>query len=177
MRNLILLMLLLLVACDSQGTDKESVLDSVGSIDEAASSVSSLAPDFSLEALDGETFTLSGLRGKWVLVNFWATWCVPCRAEMPAFQAIYERYGDQLEILAINHSESAEAVAAYRDEMNLSFPLLLNPSDQTLADYKVLGLPITIIVDPDGLLVWQYFGEVDLGEFETTIADLIEARP
>jgi thiol-disulfide isomerase/thioredoxin len=172
MRNLILLMTLLLVGCVSQSANNQSVLDSVGSIEEVAAAYPPAA-DFSLEDLTGDMYTLSELRGKWVIVNFWATWCVPCRVEMPEFEAIYEKYSGQLEILAINDNEPVELVADYRDELGLTFPLLLNPSRETLTDYKVLGLPITVIVNPDGLLVWQRFGGLDLGEFETTFADLV----
>jgi thiol-disulfide isomerase/thioredoxin len=172
MRNLILLMTLLLVGCVSQSANNQSVLDSVGSIGEVAAAYPPAA-DFSLEDLNGEMYTLSELRGKWVIVNFWATWCVPCRVEMPEFEAIYEKYSGQLEILAINDNEPVELVADYRDELGLTFPLLMNPSRATLADYKVIGLPATVIVNPDGFLVWQRYGSLDLGEFETTFADLV----
>lgn len=174
MKNLILLIVLLLVGCASQSENNPSVLNSVGSIEDSVSA-SPLASDFSLEDLNGDIYTLSELRGKWVIVNFWATWCIPCREEMPAFQEIYETYDEQLEILAINDRERVELVLAFRDEMNITFPLLLNPSQETITAYKVMGLPITVIVDPDGLLVWQRFGGLDLGEFETAFADLVEA--
>jgi thiol-disulfide isomerase/thioredoxin len=175
MRNcLVILLLVLLVGCSPQKDAPGSVLDTVGSIDDAVNAPIA-APDFSLVSLEGDTYSINSLRGKWIIVTFWATWCVPCREEMPTFQSLYEKYADQLEILAINDHETVEAIIAYRDEMGLSFPILLNPEQETLSEYKVLGLPITVIVNPDGLIVWQRFGAVDLGEFETNFAELIKA--
>lgn len=174
MRYYFLIVFLLLVGCSSQNQDTNSILESVGSLEEAVSAPVA-APDFSLDSLDGETYALKELRGKWVIVNFWATWCIPCRTEMPIFQSIHEKYDSELVVLAINDNETAEQVADYREELDLTFPLLLNPPQEVLSKYKVLGLPITVIIDPQGLLVFQQFGEVDLGEFEETVAEFVEA--
>jgi len=176
MRYSFLILLLILVGCSSQNQDTNSVLDSIGSLDEAVSAPIA-APDFSLDSLDGKTYSLKELRGKWVIVNFWATWCVPCRAEMPGFQSLYEDYSDEIEILAVNNNETADVVADFRDEFGLSFPLLLDPSQITLSQYKVLGLPITVLVDPDGLIVWEYLGGIKLDEFEATLTEFMEAYP
>lgn len=176
MRNCALLLIILLAACTSQNEQNTSVLDTVGSIDDAVAAPVA-APEFSLKSLDGETYSLSALHGKWVIVNFWATWCTPCRAEMPLFQSIYEHYAGKIEILAVNDSDTVEDVEAYRDELGLSFPLLLEPTQETLNQYKVLGLPITVIVDPQGNIAWQRFGEVDLGEFENTVDEFLTSKP
>lgn len=118
------------------------------------------APDFTLTALDDTSYTLSELRGRWVLVNFWATWCEPCKREMPLFQQLAEAHADTLTVLAINQREDAAAVAAFGDEYGLSFPLLLNPDDATVMAYQVIGLPQTLIVNPSGEVVFRQFGPV-----------------
>lgn len=85
------------------------------------------APDFELKTLDGQTASLSDYQGKKVLVNFWATWCKPCRTEMPDLDAIRSEY-DQVEVLAVNLTtteKSVDHVAAFADELKLSFPILL----------------------------------------------------
>jgi len=171
MRYSVLLLLLVLVGC-SQNTG--SVLDSISPLDDAVTAPIA-APDFSLKSLDGKTYSLKALRGKWVIVNFWATWCVPCRSEMPDFQSFYEDYSEQVEILAVNNNEEADVVADFRDEFGLTFPLLLDPSQITLSQYKVLGLPITLIVDPKGLIVWDHLGGLKMDEFETTITDFMKS--
>lgn len=129
--------------------------------------------DFSLEGVDGETYTLSELRGDWVIINFWATWCVPCVQEMPELQAIAEEYADRLTILGINQREASEVVEAFAADLGITFPLLLNPDDQTLVNYQVLSLPQTIIVNPEGEVVWRAFGPIDLDSFGATFDELL----
>ncbi|GAB4527617.1 MAG: hypothetical protein OHK0046_45590 [Anaerolineae bacterium] len=133
------------------------------------------APDFTLTSLEGEPVTLSDLRGRWVLVNFWATYCVPCRDEMPVFEALTQAFPDELEVLAINQRETEAEVAAFQAEYRLTFPLLLNPDDATLLNYQVIGLPQTLIVDPNGEIVWRQFGPVALDTFEAQLRALITA--
>lgn len=114
-----------------------------------------LAPDFELKTLDGEPISLSDLRGKAVLINFWASWCPPCRSEMPAMQQVYEEYGpDEFVILAVNGSyqdrlTDAESFVAERE---LTFPILLDTQGQVSATYQVRSLPTSFFVDRDGII-------------------------
>ena len=86
------------------------------------------APDFALAALDGSTIALSDLEGQVILINFWATWCPPCREEMPAIQQLYDQYQDRgFTVLAINQGQEAAQVATFAEEMGLTFPVLLDP--------------------------------------------------
>lgn len=111
------------------------------------------APDFSLETLDGETITLSDLRGQAVLVNFWATWCPPCRKEMPAIQQLYEQYrGQGFTVLAVDLQESEAQVADFTAQMGLTFPILIDSGGQVFSRYGVRALPSTFFVDPDGII-------------------------
>ncbi len=111
------------------------------------------APDFTLDILGGGTVSLSDLRGQAVLVNFWATWCPPCRAEMPAIQRVYDRYRDQgFTVLAVDLQESDAQVAAFAEDMGLTFPILMDRDGSVFARYRVMALPSTFFVDRDGII-------------------------
>jgi cytochrome c biogenesis protein CcmG/thiol:disulfide interchange protein DsbE len=111
------------------------------------------APDFSLETPDGATISLSDLRGQVVLVNFWATWCPPCRAEMPAIQGVYERYQDRgFSVLAVDVGEGDAQVAAFADQQGLTFPILLDRDTSVSNRYQVRAMPSTFFIDQSGTI-------------------------
>lgn len=118
--------------------------------------VGSPAPEVELEDLYGKTVRLSGLRGKPVLVNFWATWCAPCRIEMPLIQAKYIEYKETrgLVVLGVNVQEDAgiDAVRQFVSELNLTFPVLLDGDGRAESAYNVVGLPTTFFVDRRGVI-------------------------
>ena len=101
--------------------------------------VGSLAPDFELATIDGGRLRLSDLRGRVVLVNFWATWCDPCRVEMPDLQARADRWPDQLVVLGVDFDEPEEDVRRFGEELGLTFPLLLDPGAEVQELYRVVG--------------------------------------
>ena len=111
-----------------------------------------LAPDFTLTTLTGDQITLSELRGQPVILNFWATWCAPCRQETPHFQAFHERHGADMVLLGINQRESAADVTNFVDEYAMSYPVLLDSDGSVYDAYQVFGLPTTWFVDSDGVL-------------------------
>ena len=114
-----------------------------------------LAPDFTLETLDGETVTLSDLRGQVVIVNLWATWCGPCRLEMPAFKKAHEEYKDRgLVILAVNSTsqDSPDAVKAFVAEFELPFTILMDYDGTVARQYKLSALPTTFFIGRDGVI-------------------------
>ena len=111
------------------------------------------APDFELKAPDGTVYRLSDLRGRPVMLNFWATWCGPCRQEMPAIEDEYRaRGGDGLVVLAINVKESRGLVEPFVQRLGLTFPVLLDHSGSVSARYRVRSLPTTFFVAPDGTI-------------------------
>jgi peroxiredoxin len=120
----------------------------------------SLAPGFSLPALDGgDPVSLESLRGRAVLVNFWATWCKPCEDEMPAMDRLYARHRDSgFELLAIAVGETPEAVRVFRDRLGLSFPILLDEDRSVSQRYQTYRFPESYLVGRDGRVVERYVG-------------------
>lgn len=119
------------------------------------------APEFDMSGLDGSAYQLSALRGQWVVINFWATWCAPCVEEMPALQAFADTDDANLVVLGVNMRETEAEIRAFADEHDIHFPLLIMPDDATLIAYSVIGLPQTFLVAPDGSLVYRSFGPID----------------
>ncbi len=114
-----------------------------------------LAPSFSLESLAGEEIQLSDYRGQVVVLNLWASWCPPCRAEMPAFQSIHHEYKDQgLVVLGVNMTfqDSLPAASAFVDEFGLTFPILLDRTGLVANTYRMRALPSTFIIDREGVI-------------------------
>lgn len=113
------------------------------------------APNFTLGLLGGGQVTLSALRGKVVLVNLWASWCPPCRAEMPAIENVYRSFKPKgLEVLAVNltNQDSETAAAAFIQELGLTFPIPLDRSGEVSARYNLLGLPSSYFIDRKGII-------------------------
>lgn len=130
-----------------------------------------LAPDFTLFTLEGEQVSLSDFRGQPVLINFWATWCGPCRLEMPAIQARYERYTqDGLVVLAVNFDEPAGDVERFRDEFGLTFPLLLDPGAMVQKLYRNRSYPSSFFVDAQGVIQVQHIGVMTEGQIDDNLA-------
>ncbi len=114
-----------------------------------------LAPDFTLETLDGRHVMLSTLRGKVVVLNLWASWCPPCRAEMPALDKVYqENRAAGREVLAVNatNQDTEAAARAYAGQLGLSFPVLLDPGGDVGRRYLLRALPTTFFVDRSGVI-------------------------
>ena len=113
------------------------------------------APDFTLQTFEGESFNLSDLRGKAILVNFWASWCPPCRSEMPAMQRVYEDFQDQdFLVLAVNstHQDNLGDAITFAQYHKLDFPILLDQDGSAGRSYDVRSLPTSFFIDPDGII-------------------------
>ncbi|MEE8618987.1 MAG: redoxin domain-containing protein [Dehalococcoidales bacterium] len=118
-----------------------------------APEIGKAAPSFQLTDIDGQTVSLSDFQGKPVLLNFWATWCGPCRFEMPYIQEVYnERSEPGLVILAINIGESFAKVKEFMQDYNLSFPVLLDLEGKVAEKYNILPIPTTYFIDSDGII-------------------------
>jgi len=130
------------------------------------------APDFTLPTLSGESIRLSDLRGKVVLLNFWATWCIPCRTEMPTIEELYQHYKDRgLEVLAVNLDVlSIGGVEAFMKEVTVTFRVVMDPSWSTARAYRVVGLPTSYLIDRAGNVVVREVGERDWKDRVSQIA-------
>lgn len=119
------------------------------------------APDFTLNDIDGKKVNLSEFRGKVVLLNFWATWCGPCRAEMPSLHNLYNEYKDKgFVVIAISADTSEKPVKSFAKELKLSFPILMDKNKAvSFDDYGVLGLPTTFLIDKNGIIIEKIMGE------------------
>ncbi|MEO8355888.1 MAG: TlpA disulfide reductase family protein [Chloroflexota bacterium] len=114
-----------------------------------------LAPDFELETLTGETIKLSDLRGQAVLVNLWATWCPPCRAEMQSIETVYNEYKDQgFTVLAVNmtYQDDASEIMPFINEQKLTFPILLDITGEMANAYQLKSLPSSYFINRDGTI-------------------------
>lgn len=132
------------------------------------------APDFSLATADGGTVTLSSLRGRPVIVNFWASWCIPCREEFPLLVSAYDRYsGDGLEILGIIHDDEPSAAAEFADSYGATWPLLLDPDDVAWEAYRGSLLPVTYYIDRAGIIRAVSFGAPPSGYLDDQIEKII----
>ena len=116
-------------------------------------------PDFRGPTVEGQTVSLAGLRGRVVLLNFWATWCVECRPEMPMFEQLHRDFaGRGLTVLGINAREGTPTIRGYARELGLTFPLVLDPKGEIGKLYGVIGLPTTFLVGRDGRAVARAIG-------------------
>jgi peroxiredoxin len=134
------------------------------------------APDFSLPDLTGKKIRLKDFRGKVVFLNFFATWCVPCRLEMPAMEWLYRTYRDKgLAVVAVGIRESAKTVRAFTQEMKLSFPALLDMDGSVAYTYSVRPVPATYLIRRDGKILGRAFGarEWDSSEARQYFAQLL----
>lgn len=140
---------------------------------EIAPIVGAIPPEFNLFNLNGELLSLSSFRGQPVVINFWATWCAPCRVEMPAIQSRFEKFQDQgLVILAVDFDEPADVVAEFRNEFGLTFEILLDPGGEVQELYRNRAYPTTFFIDPDGVIQVQHFGPMTEGQIDENLAKI-----
>lgn len=116
------------------------------------------APSFQLETVDGQIVNMADLKGQFVILNFWATWCVPCIKEMPEFQKAHMSLDQKVKIIGINMAESKEKVDKYIRDKGYSFPVLLDNYGDVSQEYEVLHLPVTFFITPDGIVREKIFG-------------------
>lgn len=128
------------------------------------------APPLQLNTLDGSTLSLEMLRGHPVVLNFWATWCAPCRQEMPTLQRYYADHADRgLRIVAVNMGEAPAQAAAWVRDFGLTFDILLDPDETSTQPYYLFGYPTTFIIDPEGVVLRVYRGPISADELDDAL--------
>ena len=137
------------------------------------------APPLRLQDLDGATHDLADFRGRLVLVNFWATWCPPCRREMPSLERLYQQLRDRgLTVVAVDLGEDADTVFAFTGQLDPAptFPLLLDPDGLAAPTWRVKGLPTSFLIDPQGRVIFRAVGGTEF-DHPATLEQLLPYLP
>jgi len=146
----------LVLATNSFSQPKAGMIEEVDSDD--APQVNAPAPDFELENLTGDKKHLADYQGKVVVLNFWATWCGPCKDEMPFFQEISEKYASEIAVLAVNNQETVDKVSPFVEELGLTYEILMDNDGGVAMQYQVIGFPTTYFIDPNGIIKFLHVG-------------------
>ena len=141
----------------------------------------SLAPDFEISDFDGSRQRLSDYRGKPVLLNFWATWCIPCQIELPEMQELLDRHKDELAIITVNRAEPLDRAENFfrnieklNGEPGISFTVDgMDPDDTLYNEYRGLGMPVSVFIDANGKVVKVFNGLIDLSIMEESLAEAV----
>lgn len=132
------------------------------------------APDFTLQTTTGQTITLSALRGKPVIVNFWASWCVPCREEFPLLVAAYEKYAGQgLEIVGVVHEDTPQSAGDFAQSYGATWPLALDPANAAWNAFNGAFVPVSYYIDRDGIVRTVSYGPPPSGFLDDQIAQIL----
>ncbi|HEY2420131.1 MAG TPA: TlpA disulfide reductase family protein [Neobacillus sp.] len=135
-----------------------------------------IAPDFELSTPDGESLKLSDFRGQKVIVNMWATWCPPCRVEMPDMQKFYEKYKDEnATIIAVNMTsseKSLDSIPNFLDEFGITFPVVLDEHNKVGEIYQVYALPTSLIIDSKGIIQQKISGPMNYEMMEKFVSEI-----
>ena len=180
---LLLVVVLLAAACSSNQASEDLVAAGLSNLAEATTrgvdnsqrglERGQLAPDFVLQFADGQRTRLSDWQGQPVVLNFWATWCAPCREEMPELVAAHERYQDEgLVIVGVNAQESASQAAGFMGQYNMAFPVALDSRGDVQQLYNVRGLPTTFFIDREGRIADRWAGLLTERLLEEQLAEI-----
>ena len=136
-----------------------------------------MAPDFTVYTADGTAVKLSDFKGKPVVLNFWASWCGPCKSEMPAFEAAYQQLGEQIQFLMVDltdgTSETVEVASAFIAEAGYTFPVFFDTDDAANATYGVTSIPTTFFIDEEGVIVDSHTGAMDAATLQSYLDKIV----
>jgi peroxiredoxin len=169
MAILIFLLIFSITMAHAIGNEQETNGDEQNAI-VAGVEAAELAPDFTLSTIDGKEVKLSNLKGRKVMINFWATWCPPCKAEMPDMQQLYNQANGYLDILGINIDPQND-VAGFVRENQLTFPILLDKTGKVNEDYSILSIPTTLLINEEGMIEKKHIGAMTLEQMEEFVVE------
>ena len=133
-----------------------------------------LAPDLAVTDIDGKKLTLSDYKGKVVLLDFWATWCTPCREEIPAFVEMQHKYGPQgFQVIGISMDDDAKPVKAFYQQFKINYPVAVGDDKLAQSFGGVLGLPVNFIIDREGRIHAKFLGATDVSVIDKAVSDLL----
>jgi peroxiredoxin len=135
-------------------------------------SIGKTAPNFELDDISGKKVQLNDFRGKPILLNFWASWCAPCRIEMPEFQEIYDT-NQELVIIGVNLQEDRENIVKFTDKFAITFPILLDPDSEVKSMYNIFTQPVTYFIDGNGKIIDKKFGPLTIEEINEKINKIV----
>jgi cytochrome c biogenesis protein CcmG, thiol:disulfide interchange protein DsbE len=136
------------------------------------------APEFTGRTIYGKELTLSNLHGSIIALNFWATWCAPCKVEMPELESAAYRYSDQkLEVIAVNAGENSNIVAAYMNDLKLDFTVVLDLDGKIVQQYEIAAFPTTFWIDADGIIRAKHLGPLTTEDIDRYVTDMIQRNP
>lgn len=154
MKRYVLICIMTLCCLSGNGLAKDTVKQTLPRVETPF-----VAPDFTLDSEGGKTYHLADYRGQVVLINFWATWCPPCRHEMPSMNRMWKKIkGKGVQVFAVNVGEDADTIFEFLGSYPVNFPLLMDHDGTIVKKYPVTGLPTTYIVDPEGKVVYRAVG-------------------
>ena len=174
MKKFILIPLIVLFACSPVFADATQPLKGIRHYDIG------IAPDFTLQDIDGESFALKDYRGRWVFLHFWASWCGPCRKEMPTIEKLIDKIdNEKLKIVMVNTAEDDDTIFTFLGSLGIEAISLMDKDGVITEKYKPRGLPTTFIIDPKGYLRYQAIGgrEWDKKEYLDFIQQTINDKP
>lgn len=165
----------LLIASPDNIDNSPDVFSTENEVSSIPVQVNFVAPEITLSDLSGEKASLADFGGQVVLVNNWATWCPPCKAEMPTLQAYYEEHKDEgFLLIGIEAGEPADEVAQFIDEYKLTFPIWLDPNNQALSAFQNDNLPSSYVIDREGVVRLAWVGAVSKAILEKYVTPLLE---
>ncbi|MBN2548603.1 MAG: TlpA family protein disulfide reductase [Anaerolineales bacterium] len=142
----------------------------------AAPKVGQPAPKFALENLAGQTIRLSDLRGRAVILNFWATWCGPCIREMPMFNEYSQKYSSNLVVIGVDMQEDLPVVQEFLEDLNFDYEMIADQGGEIGKAYQVFMLPTTFFIDAEGILRAQHIGSLSEEQFNVYLAEVGVAK-